>query len=445
MKKPKTSNVLADTLQHSPKVYVLDTERQEARQLENLLRILSLPATVSSEETAVIDMISKRKHDLVMKVYRRSHPRAKEEFYKTKRGYYRSRNPDFYCRTEEALIEKLYSFYFDDTLEAVYYRWIRQCVEEAAVSPKTIQEYHVLWKNVFEKSAIAQKCMRSITQADIKHLYKMWTGQGQILKSDFTNRKSMLNGLFVFALDSELIQINCVQSVSTRGLKFKPPVKRIKAYTPEQRKQLLTYLNARTPQTGYSLAARMCLYMPVRIGEIMGVKLSDIDFDANTMVINRQLGIERDISVNVDKREITFGKTVQNCKNPKGNPEYSIRTIPLTPEAAEILKEARRKNPFGEYLFMEYGRPLNNNTFNDWMRKFAKEAGVPYLSSHKLRFTVASILYNGGHGIDLKLLQRILGHSNLAMTLHYVGAYDGEPQTPEIAAEMDKYLRLKSM
>ena len=122
-------------------------------------------------------------------------------------------------------------------------------------------------------------------------------------------------------------------------------------------------------------------------------------------MINRQLGIERDISVNVDKREITFG----------------------------------------EYLFMEYGRPLNNNTFNDWMRKFAKEAGVPYLSSHKLRFTVASILYNGGHGIDLKLLQRILGHSNLAMTLHYVGAYDGEPQTPEIAAEMDKYLRLKSM
>ena len=31
------------------------------------------------------------------------------------------------------------------------------------------------------------------------------------------------------------------------------------------------------------------------------------------------------------------------------------------------------------------------------------------------------------------------------MTLHYVGAYDGEPQTPEIAAEMDKYLRLKSV
>ena len=77
--------------------------------------------------------------------------------------------------------------------------------------------------------------------------------------------------------------------------------------------------------------------------------------------------------------------------------------------------------------------------------KHGKAADIPYLSSHKLRFTVASILYNGGHGIDVKILQRILGHSNLAMTLHYVGAYDGDPQTPEIAAEMDKFLSLKSV
>ena len=94
---------------------------------------------------------------------------------------------------------------------------------------------------------------------------------------------------------------------------------------------------------------------------------------------------------------------------------------------------------------MEYGRPLNSDTFNDWLRKYSKAAGVPYLSSHKLRFTVASILYNGGHGIDLKQLQRILGHSNLAMTLHYVGANDGDQQMPEIAAEMDRYLHLASV
>ncbi len=83
---------------------VLDRERQEACQLENLLRSLILSDTVSAEETAVIDMLNKKKRDLVMKIYRRTHPNAKEGFYHTSRGYFRSRNPDFSCKTEMELL-----------------------------------------------------------------------------------------------------------------------------------------------------------------------------------------------------------------------------------------------------------------------------------------------------------------------------------------------------
>ena len=424
---------------------VLDKERQEACQLENLLRSLILSDTVSAEETAVIDMLNKKKRDLVMKIYRRTHPNAKEGFYHTSRGYFRSRNPDFSCKTEMELLEKLYEYYFSDTLETIYYRWISQCVDEAVVSPKTIQEYNILWKRFFQDSEIARKCIRNITQGDIKHLFKKWTGAGLITKKDFTNRKSVLNNLFVYALDNELISLNPLQAVSTRSLRFRMPGKNIKAYTPEQRIQLLNYLNELTPQTGYSLAARLCLYIPIRIGEIRGIKASDLDLKTGIVNIRCQLRTEREISVDVSKKEISFGMRHSRDANPKGNPEYSIRTVPLTPEAIAIIREARRYNPFGDYLFMEYGRPLNSDTFNDWLRKYSKAAGVPYLSSHKLRFTVASILYNGGHGIDLKQLQRILGHSNLAMTLHYVGAYDGDQQMPEIAAEMDKYLHIASV
>ena len=185
-------------------------------------------------------------------------------------------------------------------------------------------------------------------------------------------------------MDNELILSNPVQAISTKGLKYRLPEKTVKAYTTEQRKQLLDYLNSLKPQTGYSLAIRMCLYMPVRVGEIIGVKASDIDFDAGTMMINRQVGSERKVSVDVSNKEINFGKRVLRDKDSKGNPEYSIRSVPLTPEALAIAKEARRNNPFGDYLFMEYGRPLNNDTFNDWLRKYSKAADVPYLSSHKL-------------------------------------------------------------
>ncbi|MCR5233991.1 MAG: site-specific integrase [Lachnospiraceae bacterium] len=64
------------------------------------------------------------------------------------------------------------------------------------------------------------------------------------------------------------------------------------------------------------------------------------------------------------------------------------------------------------------GRPINNDTFNERLRKYCGEAGVPYLSSHKLRFTVASIMRSSG--VDIAFLQKNLGHSNRRMTEHYI-------------------------
>lgn len=72
---------------------------------------------------------------------------------------------------------------------------------------------------------------------------------------------------------------------------------------------------------------------------------------------------------------------------------------------------------------------------------------LPYLSSHKMRFTVASLLYNGGHGMNVNDLKAILGHSNVAMTLHYVEAYTGNEDEirSRTAAEMDKILENRNL
>ncbi|MBQ7195681.1 MAG: tyrosine-type recombinase/integrase [Bacteroidales bacterium] len=94
-----------------------------------------------------------------------------------------------------------------------------------------------------------------------------------------------------------------------------------------------------------------------------------------------------------------------------------------------MIEKAHEINPDGEYLFMCYGRPINNDTFNDRLRKYCKEAGVPYLSSHKLRFTVASTLRAAG--VDTAYLQKTLGHSNRAMTEHYIYETVEEPEAIE--------------
>jgi len=85
----------------------------------------------------------------------------------------------------------------------------------------------------------------------------------------------------------------------------------------------------------------------------------------------------------------------------------------------KVLQEMRDLNPDGEFLFMYEGKTLGTKTFNRRLKRHCDTIGIPYLSSHKIRFTGASMLRKAGvEPIDI---QPLLGHSNLAMTQHYIG------------------------
>jgi len=88
-------------------------------------------------------------------------------------------------------------------------------------------------------------------------------------------------------------------------------------------------------------------------------------------------------------------------------------------------------NPNGKLVFMHEGRPLTTDTFNRRLKKYCGELGITYLSSHKIRFTNASMLFDAGvKAIDI---QPLLGHSNLAMTQHYIGQRTTERDSTEMA------------
>jgi len=198
---------------------------------------------------------------------------------------------------------------------------------------------------------------------------------------------------------------------------------------------------------GYYYGIKLSLYMPLRFGEISGIQYSQVNSANQSLVIKQQLRIRQDMIVDAENKQVISVPHKAVVKDPKGNPEYSIREIPLTKSAMAVLKEARVRAPFEQYLFTCEGRLLNNDTFNDHLKKYETQCGLPYLSSHKMRFTVASLLYNGGHGMNVNDLKAILGHSNVAMTLHYVEAYTGNEDEirSRTAAEMDKILENRNL
>ena len=107
----------------------------------------------------------------------------------------------------------------------------------------------------------------------------------------------------------------------------------------------------------------------------------------------------------------------------KGNKE---RLVPLGEESMDwierYLKEARGDllPDLSESIIFpsQQGRPMTRQTFWHRIKRYAIEAGITkHLSPHTLRHAFATHLLN--HGADLRVVQMLLGHSDLSTTQIY--------------------------
>jgi len=388
----------------------------------NLISIIENDTLLSQSEMVQHQkMISKRKKELVYKLYFEN--KRKKEFINCKDGRVKSYNPQFIAKTEESLIDKLYDYYFNRSLERIYKEWLRRRSDLKLVANRTIKEDLRIWNQFIANSQIANMAITDIRPRHLMDLFQRWTGNGLITRKDFNNRKSLLNGIFKYAVLQELIPTNAIPSLDINQLNFKIPVPVVKSYTMEQRQLLLDYLDTLEPDA-YVLAISFSFRGLFRIGEIKGLKWQSSD--KNNVFIDKQLVEEREL-----QEDFTLGKTFRAEKDPKGNPHYSKRLMPISKAIIPTLEKMKKLNPFGEYLFMFEGRPLTTVTFNVRLKKYCDAIGIPYLSSHKIRFTGASILRDKGmKSVDIMPL---LGHSNLAMTEHYIGQRVNERDTSQMA------------
>ena len=389
-------------------------------EIERCLYFLNGNDNLSNEEVAFLEMhITQKKRELVNKTFKEEHPRGKI-CNKTKRGYLKPTGINIFATTEEELYEKLYNFYFPSyaTLNDIYVSWIHKRLEKNKTigkpSAKTIQEDIGYWTRILSKEELVSMPINKITAADIDNLYTKWTGNGNITHKEFSNRKSLLTALF-----SEAVILGCipdsgfVTSIKCNAYKFKSPPRKKYVYTVEERQRLLNYLEALDEQDGYTLAIRFMLHATIRVGEVKG--LLKTDYDEHFFYVRQQLVDEHEFEVTQDGA--TMGKRYRRIKDPKGNANYSIRPIELTPYNRNIIEQMLALHEPSPYLFTCQGRPLITDTFNKRLKKYTAEIGIPYLSTHKLRFTSASLAKNQGQ--CEQDIQHNLGHSNIQQTQHY--------------------------
>lgn len=118
--------------------------------------------------------------------------------------------------------------------------------------------------------------------------------------------------------------------------------------------------------------------------------------------------------VNLNKCIITvFGKGAKERKVPIA--EYAVEYI------KKYINEVRNKSEFkkSDYLFLnKSGNPLSRVYFFKKVREYAELAGIEMtISPHTLRHSFATHLLN--HGAQLRIVQGMLGHTNIATTQIY--------------------------
>ncbi|MCM1064261.1 MAG: site-specific integrase [Eubacterium sp.] len=145
----------------------------------------------------------------------------------------------------------------------------------------------------------------------------------------------------------------------------------------------------------------------LRVGEMVGLKWSDIDFDNRIMTISRTMN------------QLDGDWVVGSPKSKAGT-----RQIPLTDEALSILKAVKEKRVSADVVPIQFhdtvfvsrkGNPVDNSSYNAALRKICDDAGIPHISMHTLRHTFATRCIEGG--MMPKTLQVILGHSKINVTM----------------------------
>ena len=119
---------------------------------------------------------------------------------------------------------------------------------------------------------------------------------------------------------------------------------------------------------------------------------------------------------------------------PKSKSGY--RTIPLTDEAIRILKDQKEKNRNNSVISMDWvdqvflnkqGEPISNSAYDSAIYRICDKIGIKHFSMHVLRHTFATRCIEGG--MLPKTLQKILGHSNIGVTMNlYVHITEEEKQ-----------------
>ncbi len=273
-------------------------------------------------------------------------------------------------------------------------------------SPKTVQEYYLDLRTFFrymkrsrglvpadvpfsdiDISDIDLALVRSITLSDVyEYMNFLSTTRGNAEAARARKVSSLRTFFKYLTIKANLLERNPIEELETPKLKKSLP----KYLTLEQSQQLLHEPTGRNKERDYCMLT-LFLNCGIRLSELCGINLGDIGSD-HTLRVTGKGNKERVVYLN------------NACLD-------AIDTY-LRVRPREGLKDRNALFISGQH------QRISNKTVQNIVKQYLIDIGLDDYSTHKLRHTAATLMYQYGH-VDVRVLQEILGHENLGTTQIY--------------------------
>ena len=338
----------------------------------------------------------------------------------------------------------------DVTLNDIFDMWTEL---KKGLKDNTFQNYKYMY-NQFVYPDLGRLKIAKLKRSDIRRFYNMLLDDQGLKITTIDNIHTVLHQVLQLAVEDEYLRSNPsdnalkeLKQVHNMGMEKR------KALTVIEQKTFIDFLGEKKQYNHWKPIFEVMLGTGMRVGEVTGLRWCDVDFEKNNISVNHTL-----VYYKHAKNGCYF-----NINTPKTKAGH--RTIPMTQTVREaFLMEKEYQEASGisckvkidgytDFIFINrFGSVQHQGTLNKALRRIIRDCNesvlerldkekelvlLPRFSCHILRHTFTTRLCEAG--VNMKVIQDILGHSDISTTMNIYADVTKELKEREFG-EFEEYL-----